>query len=206
MGLVRELTPYQPTHSILSYTDASFWSEVKEFVIAFDERIYETAKQRAITIMTATKISEVKPEGWIAGAKECNYCPFTRACGIERRNLPFQNEPVDEQFKAEIEDMALALKALEFLRDRHQAQLRELQDTIKNRLREKGVRKIPGVVTWSNIKGRCGYDAEAVREAAIAAGVDIEPFATIGADSDRLTILIGPSQDEPMPGPTSVVA
>ena len=33
MGLIRELTPYRPTHSILSYTDASFWNEVVEFVI-----------------------------------------------------------------------------------------------------------------------------------------------------------------------------
>ena len=35
MGIVRQSTDYRPTHSILSYTDASFWSEGKEF----DDRI-----------------------------------------------------------------------------------------------------------------------------------------------------------------------
>jgi hypothetical protein len=47
MGLVRELTEYKPTHSILSYTDASWWSEGKEFIIEFDPQIYENAKKRA---------------------------------------------------------------------------------------------------------------------------------------------------------------
>ena len=113
MGLVRELTSFKPTHSILSYTDASFWSDVKEFVIAFDERVYEAAKERAMIIMTATSAADLKPEGWIAGGAECKYCPFTKACGIARRNLPFQDEPVDDQFKAEIADMARHLQATE---------------------------------------------------------------------------------------------
>jgi hypothetical protein len=206
LGLVRDNTPYKPTHSILSYIDASFWSEVTEFVIAFDERVYETAKQRAMLIMTATSVSEVKPEGWIAGGKECNYCPFTKACGIERRNLPFQDQPVDEQFKAEMEDMALSLKAFELSRDRKEAQLREMQEKIKARLREKGVRKIPGVLSWSSVKGRPSYDNKAIREAAQAAGVDVEQHQTTGEATDRLTIQIGSSKDASEPDPATAAA
>ncbi|MEY9493726.1 hypothetical protein [Bradyrhizobium elkanii] len=191
MGLVREQTPFKPTHSLLSYTDASFWSEVKEFVIPFEPKLYDIAKDRAALIMTATSIEALKPEGWIAGGSECKYCPFTRACGIQRRNLPFADAPVDPQFVAEITDMALELKAAEVDRDESDNLVRELQDAIKTRLREKGVKKIPGVVSWSPVKGRAGYDTAALKVVASAAGIDITQFEKEGEPGDRLTIQIG---------------
>jgi hypothetical protein len=200
MGLVREMTEFKPTHSILSYTDASFWSDVKEFVIEFNPAIYEVAKERATMIMTATSGAELKPEGWIAGGRECNYCPFTKPCGIERRNLPFQEKPVDPQFAAEIAYLANAAKAAEEARDASDRLLRTLQDEIKTGLREKGVRKIPGVVNWSSVKGRTGYDNKAIKAAAIVAGVDVEQYKTTGEPSDRLTIEIETSTDVSMPG------
>jgi hypothetical protein len=199
MGLVREMTDYKPTHSILSYTDASFWSDVKEFVIAFDELVFETAKERAMTIMTADHGADLKPEGWIAGGNECKYCPFTKACGIERRNLPFADiAPVDPQFAAEMADMARKLKLLEDGRDGLDSEYRELQDAIKSRLREKGVRKIPGVLNWSSVKGRVNYDNRAIKQAAVEAGIDIRKFETTSEASDRLVIQIG--AETPMPG------
>ena len=191
MGLVREQTEYKPTHSVLSYTDASFWNEVKEFIIPFDSRLFEVAKERATTIMTATSIESLKPEGWIAGGSECNYCPFTGACGVARRNLPFAETPVDPQFAAEIADLARQLKAAEANCKESENLVREYQDEIRNRLREKGVKKIPGIVSWSPVKGRAGYDTKALKEAAAAAGVDITQFETEGVPGDRLTIQIG---------------
>ena len=190
MGLVRECTAFRPTHSVLSYTDASFWSDVKEFVIAFDEKLFDTAKQRAMTIMTATSPNETPPEGWIAGGAECRYCPFTVACGVQRRNLPFQDSDVDPQFAAEMKDAALALRTMEKSRDTLDSDVRALQDQIKTRLREKGVRKIPGVLQWSSVKGRAGYDNKAIKQAAIDAGIDVDQFSTLGEPSDRLVITV----------------
>ena len=80
-------------------------------MVAFDPAIYQAAQDRARLVMTAKSVSETKPEGWIAGGKECNYCPFTKPCGVERRNLPFQQQPVDPQFAAEMTDMARELQA-----------------------------------------------------------------------------------------------
>jgi hypothetical protein len=195
MGLIRELTPYQPTHSILSYTDASFWNEVREFVIAFDPAVFAAAKARAATIMTATHASELKPEGWIAGGRECEYCPFTRACGIQRRNVPDKNSDADPQFVAEISDLVRTLRSLEKARDANETRLREIQQNIRDRLREKGVRKLPGLLTWSAVKGRPSYDNKGIREAAIAAGVDVERFATVGEPTDRLQITLNSDRD-----------
>jgi len=191
MGLVRETTKFQPTHAIISYTDASFWSDVKEFVVAFDPAIYQAAYERARLVMTATDPAETQPEGWIAGGKECNYCPFTKPCGVERRNLPFQEQPVDPQFAAEMTDMAREYRRLECDRDAFDADVREQSEKIKARLREKGVTKIPGVLTWSPVKGRNSYDSKAIKQAAIDAGINVEQFVTTGEAGDRLVIQVG---------------
>jgi hypothetical protein len=192
MGMVRELTDYRPTHSILSYTDASFWSEVKEFVISFDQKIYDTAKARAAMIMTATSAADLKPEGWIAGGRDCEYCPFTEACGIQRRSVPETNAPADPQFAAECADLALSIKHAERKRDVFDEQARSLQEELKSRLRAKGVRKIPNVVSWSSVKGRESYDNKAIREAAAEAGIDVESMKNTGEPTDRLTISVKP--------------
>jgi len=193
MGIVRELTDYRPTHSILSYTDASFWSEITEFIIPFDQKIYDTAKARAAQIMTATSAADLKPEGWIAGGRDCEYCPFTQACGIQRRSVPSFDTPADPQFAAEATDIALAIKHAERRRDAFDEQVRSLQDDLKARLRERGVRKIKGVVSWSSVKGRETYDNKAIREAAAEAGIDVESMKNIGEPTDRLTISVKPN-------------
>ena len=195
MGLVREQTSYKPTHSILSYTDASFWSDVKEFIVEFDQQLYDTAKQRAMTIMTETDLDKILPEGWLAGGYECRYCPFTIACGIERRNLPYQDNEVDPQFAAEMREAAIDLKEAENFRDDMDKDARRLQDQIKRRLREKGVKKIPGVLTWSHVKGRTGYDNKQIKQAASDAGIDVEQFKTIGEPGDRLVITLAVDSD-----------
>jgi hypothetical protein len=192
MGLVRETTKWKPTHSVLSYTDASFWDEGPEFVIAFDQKIFDQAKTRAARIMTATSPRELKPEGWIAGGHDCELCPFTKACGIERRSVPSAEiiKNMTPQFIAEITEMAHIAKRIETERDGSDAALREAQQAIKDRLREKGLRKIPGVVTWSAVKGRSGWNNAAIREVLEETGIDMEPFKTEGEPTDRLVITV----------------
>lgn len=194
IGIVQESTSYNPTYSLLTYTDASFWNEVLEFPIKYDPKIYEAAQARASMIMTATHAADLKPEGWIAGGRECEYCPFTKACGIERRTVPEKEiAKVDPQFIAEIADLARAAKEYEAAECESAALLRETQDEIRNRLRAKGLRRVVGqgvAVSWSSVKGRQSYDHKAIREAAKQAGIDIEEFSTVGEATDRLTIQV----------------
>jgi hypothetical protein len=146
--------------------------------------------------MTQTNLECFPPEGWIAGGRECNYCPFTKPCGIERRNLPFaeKDEPVDPQFAAEIAERARALQIAVETVEADEAEVRGLQTEIKDRLREKGVRKIPGVINWMSIKGRTGTDNKALKAAAAEAGIDLKQFETQGDPTDRLVIQIGPDR------------
>jgi len=69
--------------------------------------------------------------------------------------------------------------------------MRTNQDKLKARLREKGVRKVPGVVTWSSVKGRESWDNKGIREAAAGAGIDVDKYSTVGEPTDRLVITLG---------------
>jgi hypothetical protein len=188
MGLVRELTRFKPTHSVLSYMDASFWSDIKEFVIAFDPEIFAVAKARANAIMTATSSSELEPEGYFAGGNECKYCPFTDACGTKRMSPPEEVLPIDPAFEVEVTCRSKDIAALEKRVDADSEQLARLKQNLKDRMREKKIRKVPGVISWSGVKGRKGYDNKAIQAAAQAAGIDIEQYRKVGEPTDRFNI------------------
>jgi hypothetical protein len=198
LGLVRELIGYRPTHAIISYCDTSFWNEVTEYTVEFDAKIYEIAKARAASIMTATSFRELKPEGWIAGGKECGYCPFASACGRDRTAVPAQSDArPDPQFTAEIADLAREAKQLDRAADAATMRLRQVQHELRERLRAKGLRRVEGhgvTVTWSSVKGRPSFDMKAIREAAARAGVDIAQHETVGEPTDRLVITTTPPQ------------
>src|SRR5215472_12255020 len=166
---LRELTPHRPTWAIISYINASFLDDVKEFPVRFDPKVYATAKARAAKIMTSSAAADLKPEGWIAGGKECERCPFTKTCGIQRRAVPRASDAsVDPQFIAEMRELAIACKAHQSNADDANGKARETQREIRERLRAKGLRKITGEdfgITWSPVKGRPGIDVDALSAA-----------------------------------------
>lgn len=193
LGLTRELTEYKPVFDLLSYMDASFWSEIIEYPVEFDPEIYQAAKDRATVIMSAGHASELPPEGWIAGGKECSFCPFVRPCGVERRSVPQNNVKATPQFVAEITDYCVEANRLETALEADQIRLRSIQQTIKDRLREKGVKRIQGVVNWYEVAGSTHYGSKAMRERLTELGEDAEEFANVGNPSDRLVIAAMPA-------------
>jgi hypothetical protein len=193
LGVVRETTEYQPCFGVLTYINASFWDDITEFAVRFDPVIYAGAKARATKVLTANFASELPPEGWIAGGKECEHCPFTKACGIERRIVPNGNECVDSQFAAEMRELAVAYKARQAEVDVAETRLRASQHEIKERLRAKQLRRVVGddfSVNWTPVKGRQGYDVKALSAAAAAAGVGVQEFETEATSGDRLDVRV----------------
>jgi len=193
LGVVRETTEHQPRFCVLVYIDASFWDTITEFVVAFDPGVYANAKARAVKVLTANAASELPPEGWIAGGKECEHCPFTKACGIARRALPDGGGHADPQFAAEIRALAVAYKACQADVDAAEARLRASRHDIQERLRAKQLRRVAGddfSVTWTPVKGRQGFNVEALSAAASAAGVGVHEFEVSSAPGDRLDVRV----------------
>lgn len=193
MGLIRLLTEHKPEYAVISYTDASFWSEVTEFPIKFDPRVFATAQARAKRILQSAP-EDLKPEGYISGGSECEYCAFYKSCGIIRRDVPVQEALADSQLVAEVTDLCR-----EYVDLREQGKLvdekvRELGLQIKDTMRSKGIRRIPKVVTWSTVKGRDSWDMAALRTAAEDKGIDVEQYRTAGEPTDRLAVSVNPTE------------
>jgi hypothetical protein len=189
LGLMRELTLYKPYYNVITYMDASFWSEVMEFPIEFDEDIYAAAKKRATVIMTADNGRELPAEGWIAGGKECSFCPFVGACGVERHTIPRnKNAKASPQFEAEIIDYCKEYNELKMQSLTVKAQKREVEEKIRGRLQDKGVRRIENVVNFYGVKGSVRYSSRKMQERLIELNEDIDEFASVSDDSSRLVI------------------
>ena len=197
MGIMHAQSKWRPVFAILAYVNASFMDEITEFRIDYDPDIYARAQVRALKIMTAGSHHELQPEGWIAGGKECEYCPFTDACGRARKEVPTEViAPADPQFIAEISDLAREYKTCEGAITGFEEMRRKLQNEIKERLREKGQSKIIGdgiSISWTQVKGREFFDNATIREVLTEHGIDMDTFKREGTPGDRLTVTVKPA-------------
>jgi hypothetical protein len=78
MGLVRENTSFKPHFAVLLYVNASFFDDMSVFIVEWDPKKYEVAKQRAHHVYDTASPDLLIREGRIDGS--CTYCPFTEAC------------------------------------------------------------------------------------------------------------------------------
>lgn len=193
LGLVRLLTPFRPAYAVISYTDTSFWDEVREFPVRFDEAVFATAHARARAIMTARAADEIRPEGIVAGGRECDLCPFTAACGRARAaRVPDRVDALDEAAAVAVADLAARIRVGRAALADLERETRGLEQDLRDALAEAGSRHAEAGgfrVTWSAVKGRPAYDHKAIRAAAAAAGIDVEQFVTTGDPTDRLVII-----------------
>ncbi len=190
LGLVRELTEHKPVYALISYTDASFWDEVSEYPIKFNLESFRAAHARAKKILTANRAEDFPPEGWIAGGSECEYCPFTKACGVVRRSFSEKDARLDEKFMKQITDLAVKYRTIKDQLKSSDAHVRTLQEEMKNLLRSKGIRRVDGVVTWSPVKGRESVDMRRLKEDAAKVGFDLDAYSTVGDPTDSLLVTI----------------
>jgi hypothetical protein len=192
MGLVRAQTDYRPDYGILSYIDASFLDEVKEFVIKFSPAVFAQARLRATTIMQANSAEALRPEGYIAGGAECEYCAYRHSCSAMRAGqVPGREERLDPDAMQAVAGFAHQAIALERQADELVLQAKQHKESIKELLRQAGTRRAEAMgvrVTWASLRGRPAWDMPALRAAAEAAGLDLSEFERVGEPSDRLTI------------------
>jgi hypothetical protein len=206
IGMFRAVTDHKPNYALISYVNASFFDDVIEFAIEFDPDIFERAKQRAAMILHATDPGQLKPEGWIAGGRECEYCPFLKPCTALRGAVVERESDSDADPKLVVEISTLARRERDWgaKSSAAQEQQRYLQEQIKSLLREHGRRRIAGdgvSVIWSPVKGRPSFDMPALREAAAKLGLNVQKFETVGDPTDRLTITVTEAYKE-APTPT----
>lgn len=188
MGLVRHGTPYQPAFAVIVYIDASFLDKVTEFVVTFDQRIYDAAIIRARQIMSCEDPTEVAPEGQMAGGKECEYCAWASRCGaVNIARIPEGGVRLPPEAVAELKglrDLERQLAASIEQSTQSQAQTKEAMKELLRSYDARAHRDREWSVQWSVTKARVSYDTAALE----AAGFDLTPYRKEGKPSERLTI------------------
>ena len=194
LGLVRSLTEWKPKYCLIMYVNASFMDDVVEFVVEFDQEMFERQKKRGAMILNAKTARELQPEGWIKGGKECDYCKFADACTELRTDVPAESgKKADPQFAAEIRELALEERDLDTKASEIAERQREIQIQIKDRLREKklrGIKEADITVSWYPVKARITFDNEALRAGAAAANFALSPYEKVGTPGDGLRITL----------------
>lgn len=80
LGMIRKATKHRPEWGAVAYVDASDYFNVKWFPVKWDERAFKSLVTRARSILAATDMNQMPPEGKVAGGSECNECPFAKRC------------------------------------------------------------------------------------------------------------------------------
>ena len=192
MGLVRDCTKYKPDYAVISYTNASFWDEVTEYVEEFDPKIYAIAHERAQKIMTSTRMDQLKPEGIISGGKECEYCPFVAQCYRDVRDVPkYETRPEDlePQFVEHVKQLCDEIVQRKDEKAAVEKTIEELKFEVKDELKKRNLRKIKGIVSWTPVKGASRVDTKALYAECERNGIDVDSFRVTGEATDRFEIL-----------------
>lgn len=189
IGLLRHATEHKPAYALISYVDASFLDDIREFAVAFDPAIYTVAKRRARQIMTATAALELSPEGKLSGGGECKYCPWSSHCAtVTVAGMPDAGRPVlGDNAAAELKELRDRERALNNNKEDLALEHAQACEAIREFLRLNQVRGHRGdgwSVSWASVKGRTTLD----KSAAEAAGLDLSQYEKTGKPGDRLTV------------------
>jgi hypothetical protein len=212
MALMRVTTKHKPMYGVVAYTNASFFDDVIEFAFKYDPRVYEQAKKRAALVKRVKLPLDLEPEGWLAGGKECEYCPFSAPCRELRGDIP-PAPPVrsnlEQGLLEELMKLAREERRLHALCGATEGEHRKIQHEIKELLRAHGLNRIShdGItIVWSPVKGRPAFDMPALKSAAEKIGLDVQQFETVGDPTDRLTVTIRELKASPQTNQNRIIA
>lgn len=192
MDLTRRLTEYKPTHAIITYVNASFLSQIKRFIIPFDQSIADGLKSRSNqTFIDFSPDNLPMAEGKILGGTECQYCAWRRRCNGDLSAALPKEEKSNYEIAVEERLHELAVERADLVaegKDMQQA-VRDIEQQITEVLQEADTRKVKaewGSVTAYSAKSPPRYDKEKFEKA----GLDYRDFQTEGDYSPRLSVTL----------------
>jgi hypothetical protein len=190
MGLIRDLTEFKPVYAIIFYFNASILSDIRPYVVKFDPKVYQTAKDRSELVYATNEPSDLPPEGKIDDA--CRLCSFTEECSIAQGLATPRNERSVSNTKAlaRAGELAKRYKELKAKEKEISTEAGETSQEIKDLLRKHDTKKIVAEdgcsisVSWC--KGKRTIDRLAME----ADGIDTTKYEKEGNGYDRLNVSV----------------
>lgn len=202
-GLIRAGTKYRPNFGVITYTNASFLDDVKEFLITYDPAVFAAAEARAALVMSEKDPSRIQPEGkWSKHAKECKYCSYTEACAaVSIRSIPGMPANKEDaapvltaEQEATLDHLARQVATQADAEDLAERGKKIAQQKVRDYLREIGTNRASlstfTKISWAAQSGRTNYDMDAVADFVAKAGGDMADFEKPIASFDRLNVTV----------------
>lgn len=196
MGLIRQTTKYKPEFAVLMYINASWLSDIRIFIIPYDEHEYLTGRTRNERVFNTDDPGQLPPEGKLDG--DCKYCKFVDVCGkvsvgrVPPRKDTLKKAQIDAQDPELVDDMSdlvakqveIKARAKEIERD-----LEEANEAIRQRMIRSGESRVVGAgfkAFYSAQQGAKRLSARLIEEA----GLDPNDFKEQGTGFEKLTVTI----------------
>jgi len=215
IGIVRRVAgPFyrELSHGMILYFDASNYRNMKPYAVTYDDALFKSQELRATRIMSKVSGAKddaydktnghfveveavgyltrsLKPEGYIKGGDECEYCPFAKRCGglmkidIASENAKRWNrkepELVDFFTACTANDLAETITAAEDALEQDKEFIKAKKAELAQIILEKGSSGIRTDKLDAKLEIRGGsniYDVKAIREDLKLRGGDPEAF------------------------------
>lgn len=203
LGLIKKEGTYDPMFGVLMYVNASFPDEIKDFAFPFDRVVFEASIRRALHIMGAQHELHLRPEGKIAGGKECGHCPFAGRClghipMIPQESPHFVKLPKPQQ--TALGKLVVAHKKTSAEIEELETDKRSLEEDITEILHDHKTQRTFGKlsngdqfqVAWEFSDGRQILDRTALDEALAKVGLKYKDVTRKSRATERLKITVLP--------------
>jgi hypothetical protein len=194
MGLVRDLFDYKPNYAIVIYVNASWYDDVRAYVVPFDENQYLIGRERNEKVFEVDDPKLFPAEGKLDG--DCKYCKFKDACGlVSTGRVPEKRATLKEQEIANqdpemvdaLDQLVAQQVAIKAKEKEATAELAEVNEAIRQQLIQHNTSRAVGE-TW-----KVFYSAQAGSKRLSAAliedaGLNPDDYKEQGAGFEKLTV------------------
>lgn len=199
LGLLRKEGTFAPAFALLIYVNASFLDDIRVFPVMFNKITFENQIRRALQIMNANSADQLRPEGKIAGERECLYCPFAQQCLGYVPRVPGSEKDFEELPKGQkipimslvgtIDNQTGIVKRAEAKIEAAKAELREALENAKTRkARGKLSDGRQFYVDWRKTAPRDVPDMEKITDFLTDQGEDPADYMKESKPGERLTV------------------
>lgn len=196
MGLIREKTNYKPEMAVLMYINASWLSDMRIFVIPYEDEVYRIGRERNDKVFGLDDAGMFATEGKMDGL--CAYCQFQGACQtVTEARVPTARKALtkkevaaqDTEFVDSLTPLVLQRNAVNDDLKAAKTKLEGLNEEIRQALISEGTSRAVGdnwKVTYTAQAGRKTLSKHLME----ADGIDPEKYMQEGGSFEKLTVTV----------------